>query len=127
MLFFEVLLRKRLIFLFIYSRPLSSGCCESGGGTNGTAEHQQSVFARQPRGVRGKNRGENAGIAVGMFFCQFRFRSQRLGPQVGAATHRKHRHHYARPVSESPFPPLMFCGISERMVDFRPCSFCFRF
>lgn len=83
----------------MYSWSLSSGRGESGRGTNATVEHQQPIFARQPCGVRGKNRGENAGIAGRLFFCQFRFRSQRSGSQISAATHRKHRHNHAGSVS----------------------------
>lgn len=78
---------------------MPSGRRESGRRANATVEHKQPIFTRQFGGVRGKDRVENAGIAVRLFLRQFRFGSQRFGPKTGPATHRQHRHRHARPVS----------------------------
>lgn len=94
--------RHRAVFVSCArSRPLPSGRGERGRGTDATVEHQQPVLARQPGGVRGEDRVENAGVAVRLFLRQLRFRGQRSGHQAGASTHRQHGHHHAGPVSKT--------------------------
>lgn len=97
----DIICFSSLPFLFLCARsgPLSSGRGERGRGTDAPVEHEQPVLARQPGGVRGEDRVENAGVAVRLFLRQFRFRGQRSGHQAGASTHRQHRHRHAGPVS----------------------------